>query len=105
MKFYYEENGKVYLDLNEASPEWCNMDCPIIYVESNGKDGRWPGWRLSTGLTIEDGNSDLVQLFTSFVKKSSEAFYAKYPDCWKGRNGFWLNFVKDNREHHIEEAV
>lgn len=95
-RFYYENGGRVFLTLHKGSAEWCNMDCPIIYVLSDGKDGRWIGWRLSTGLTLEDGNSEFAELFAEFVRKSSEAFYKKYPQCWRGRNGFVENFHKDN---------
>lgn len=96
IKFYYENNGKVYLTLTRAAPEWCNLDCPTIYIESDGTDGRWPGWMLSNGLTLEDGNSDVAGLFKEFVRKSSEAFYAKYRNCYRGTNGFWNNFEQAN---------
>ena len=95
MKFYYMDgNTKKYITLKRGAPEWCNADCPPVFVE--GDPNRWPGWRLLTGLTLEDGNSDLKEAARRFVALSSEAFYRKYPDCRSvsGRNGFLDNFDK-----------
>ncbi len=34
MKFYYMNgNKKVYLTLNRAAPEWCNLDCPFRFID------------------------------------------------------------------------
>ena len=94
MKFYYKDCGrKVYLTLKRGAPEWCNADCPPIYIEGDPK--RWPGWiLLSNCLCLEDGNRELVPLVRNFVKLSGEAFYHKYPNCQTipGRNGFLENF-------------
>lgn len=94
MKFYYKNGGKkVYITLKRGAPEWCNLDCPAVYVE--GDPTRWPGWMLlSNGLYLEDGNSDLASRARRFVELSGEAFYKKYPRCRSipGVNGFLENF-------------
>jgi hypothetical protein len=95
MKFYYMDgNKKVYLTLKRAAPEWCNLDCPNIFIEDKSAGGRWPGWRLLTRLVLEDGNEDLKDKARKFIALSSEAFYKKYPACRSraGVNGFLENF-------------
>jgi len=99
MKFYYKNgNKKVYITLKRGAPEWCNLDCPAIYIE--GDVNRWPGWRLmSDCLYLEDGNEDLKEVVRNFVRISGEAFYSKYPDCQTtpGVNGFLVNFDNHSR--------
>ena len=94
MKFYYMDgNRKKYITLKRAAPEWCNADCPTIFIEG---PEYWHGWRLMTGLTLEDGNAKLLETARHFVRISGEEFYRKYPDCRTvpGRNGFLDNFEK-----------
>ena len=46
MKFYYlDGDKKKYITLKRGAPEWCNIDCPPIFIEDGGPD-RWQGWRL-----------------------------------------------------------
>lgn len=96
MKFYYLDGGrKKYLTLKRGSAAWANADCPNIFIE--GDSSRWPGWRLMTGTTLEDGNNDLREVARTFVKLSGEAFYKKFPKCAPdvpGANGFLANFER-----------
>jgi hypothetical protein len=105
MKFFYTEGNdyrrqRHYISLRRGAPEWCNLDCPVIYVD--GDPERFAGWRLSTGLTLEDGNSDLAEQFLRFVLLSSKAFYQKYPQCFQPKrgNGFWKNAMGHNPVHY-----
>ena len=99
MRFYYMDGErKVYLTLKKGSPEWCNLDCPTIKLE--GDPSRWPGWNVLHYLILEDGNDEFYPLVRSFVKKSSEAFYRKFPDMRKDRNGFLENFDNGILKYH-----
>ena len=94
-------NEKRYLTLKKAAPEWCNLDCPEIKIENpDPKTGKWDGWLVISssvsGMFLEDGNTDIKEMVHRFVKKSSEAFYKKYPSCFKGQNGFLINFRRTN---------
>ena len=106
MRFYYMDgNKREYLTLGKGSAKWANLDCPAIRIE--GDETRWPGWLLlSDGLVFEDGNSDLYGATRNFVKKSGEAFYRKFPEVFKGRNGFLENFdFYYSKYHGKKEAV
>lgn len=101
MKFYYMlGDKKVYRSLKRGDAEWCNYDCPAIYVE--GDSSRFEGWLLmSNCLVLEDGNDDLYNLARSFVEKSSKAFYAKYPETKRANgNGFLKNFDYNIIKYH-----
>lgn len=105
MKFYYfdDTGAKKYLTLKKAAPEWCNLDCPAIYIEDDPT--RWNGWiLLSNGLVLEDGNSDLYALVKKFVERSSEAFYRRYPTLRSqpGKNGFMRNFINNVMQYQPE---
>lgn len=98
-RFYYfasDRNPKQYITMKRAAPEWCNLDCPEIYVES---DDEYDGWLVNSGgLYIESVPERVQLLFVRFVKRSERAFYHKYPQCYDGRYGFTENLVRYNSD-------
>ncbi len=93
---YDDHRGHHIITLKRAAPEWCNSDCPVIYVVSD--DRNLHGFKLHTSLTMEAIPNDLARLFTSFVWRSSQAYYRKREgvEVPVTENGFWKNFLYYN---------
>ena len=111
VKFYYM-NGKkkIWITMNRAAPEWCNLDCPDIYSFAPKEISAWNGWRINDGNVMETLPYWMAKRFVRFFLLSSIAYYRKYgEDCSCNNenqtNGFWRNFRDQAKKHNYDDLV